>query len=311
MRILFMGTPDIAAASLQAILDAGHQVCGVFTREDKPVGRKQVLTAPPVKQLAQSHGLPVFQPRTLKDEDTLAQIAALAPQLIVVVAYGRILPPAVLAVPSLGCINLHVSLLPRYRGAAPVQWAVINGDKATGVSIMYLDEGLDTGDVLKVAPVDIGPNETSGEVFRRITRLGAETLVQTIADLAEGRAVRTPQDHAKATLAPPLKKEMARFSFDRPAQTIHDLVRGMNPWPVAYFEQQGKKVKVLRTRVAAGSGRPGQVLGVSPLTVACAAGALELLEVVPEGKKPMPGSAWALGRRLQAGQNLMSDENAD
>ena len=181
MRILFMGTPDIAAASLAAILQAGHEVCGVFTRQDKPVGRKQVLTAPPVKQLAESRGIPVFQPRTLREETVQADIRALAPELIVVVAYGRILPPEVLEVPPFGCINLHVSLLPKYRGAAPVQWAVINGDEKTGVSIMYLDEGLDTGDILQVAPVDIGPEETSGELFGRITALGAKTLVETIA----------------------------------------------------------------------------------------------------------------------------------
>ena len=304
MRILFMGTPEIAAASLQALLSAGHEVCGVFTREDKPVGRKQLLTAPPVKQLAQRLGIPVFQPRTLRTGEAAAQIGALAPELIVVVAYGRILPPEILKIPPKGCINLHVSLLPKYRGAAPVQWAVINGEAETGVSIMYLNEGLDTGDLLKVAPVAIGAEETSGELFTRITALGAKTLVEAVAEIAEGRAVRTPQDPAKATLAPPLTKEMARFEFDRPAGELHDLVRGMNPWPAAYFEREGKKVKVLRSRVAAGSGAPGTVLAAKPLTVACAEGALELLELVPEGKKPMEGAAWAAGRRLKPGQAL-------
>lgn len=304
MRILFMGTPEIAAASLQALLSAGHEVCGVFTREDKPVGRKQLLTAPPVKQLAQRLGIPVFQPRTLRTGEAAAQIGALAPELIVVVAYGRILPPEILKIPPKGCINLHVSLLPKYRGAAPVQWAVINGEAETGVSIMYLNEGLDTGDLLKVAPVAIGPEETSGELFTRITALGAKTLVEAVAEIAEGRAVRTPQDPAKATLAPPLTKEMARFEFDRPAGELHDLVRGMNPWPAAYFEREGKKVKVLRSRVAVGSGAPGTVLAAKPLTVACAEGALELLELVPEGKKPMEGAAWAAGRRLKPGQAL-------
>lgn len=304
MRILFMGTPDIAAASLAAILEAGHEVCGVFTREDKPVGRKQILTAPPVKQLALEHNLPVYQPKTLRTEEVQQQIRELAPELIVVVAYGRILPPEVLCVPPKGCINLHVSLLPKYRGAAPVQWSVINGDKETGVSIMYLDEGLDTGDILNVAPVTIGPEETSGELFERITAQGAKTLVETIASIAEGTAVRTPQDHSKATLAPPLTKEMARFAFDQPAQKLHDLVRGMNPWPVAYFEQEGKKIKVRKSHVAAGNGAPGTVLSIKPLTIACAEGALELDEVVPEGSKPMAGSAWAAGRRLKAGDRL-------
>ena len=302
MRILFMGTPDIAAASLQAILDAGHEVCGVFTREDKPVGRKQTLTAPPVKELALRRGLPVFQPRTLRDEEAQQAIRRLDPQLIVVVAYGRILPPEVLAVPAFGCINLHVSLLPKYRGAAPVQWAVINGEAETGVSIMYLDEGVDTGDILMSAPVAIGPEETSGELFERVTALGAKTLVRAVAAIERGETRRTPQDHTKATLAPMLTKEMARFDFDRPAKKLHDLIRGMDPWPVAYFEREGKKVKVRRSRLAAGGGAPGQVLCLDPLTVACAEGALELGEVVPEGKKPMPGSAWAAGRRLKPGQ---------
>ena len=304
MRILFMGTPDIAAASLRRLIEAGHDICGVFTRADKPVGRKQVLTAPPVKQVALEHNIPVYQPATLRDGEAARIIRRLAPELCVVVAYGRILPPEVLAIPPRGCINLHVSLLPKYRGAAPVQWVVLNGDAETGVSIMYLDEGLDTGDILKVAPMQIGPEETSGELFERITAQGAETLLETIASIAEGTAVRTPQDHSKATLAPPLTKEMARFAFDQPAQKLHDLVRGMNPWPVAYFEQEGKKIKVRKSHVAAGSGAPGTVLSIKPLTIACAEGALELDEVVPEGSKPMAGSAWAAGRRLKAGDRL-------
>lgn len=304
MRILFMGTPDIAAASLQALLNAGHEICGVFTREDKPVGRKQILTAPPVKQLALTYNLPVFQPKNLRTPEMQQQIAALEPQLIVVVAYGRILPPEVLALPTKGCINLHVSLLPKYRGAAPVQWAVINGDKETGVTIMYLNEGVDTGDILKVAPVTIGPEETSGELFERITALGAKTLVETVAELQEGRVRRTPQNEAEASLAPLLTKEMGRFTFDRPAQELHNLVRGMNPWPTAYFEEEGKKIKVLRSRVAQGSAVPGTVLCAKPLTIACGQDALELTELVPEGKKPMEGFAWGAGRRLKPGDRL-------
>ncbi len=302
MRILFMGTPDIAAHCLQALYEAGHTLCGVFTRQDKPVGRKQVLTAPPVKQVALAHGTPVFQPVTLRDETVQAQIRALEPEIIVVVAYGRILPPEVLAIPPRGCINLHVSLLPRYRGAAPVQWAVLNGDAETGVTIMKLDEGLDTGDILLVRPVAIGPEETSGELFERITALGAETLLEALARLDQLTPV--PQDHAAATLAPPLRKEMARFAFDADAARLHDLVRGMNPWPVAFFEHDGKKIKVLSSRVAAGSAQPGTILALKPLTVACAVGALQLLQVVPEGGKPMEGSAWAAGRRFKAGDRL-------
>lgn len=305
MKILFMGTPDIAAAALRAILAAGHTVCGVYTREDKPVGRKQVLTAPPVKQVAQEYGIPVFQPKTLRDGAAAQNIRALAPELIVVVAYGRILPPDVLEIPPRGCINLHVSLLPKYRGAAPVQWAVINGECETGVSIMYLNEGLDTGDILRVSPVTIGENETAGELFARITDEGARTLLAAMDDIAAGTAHAVPQDHTQATLAPPLTKEQARFDFDAPARVLHNLIRGMNPWPVAYFEYGGKKVKVLRTLCDdSAAGAPGEILSTKPLTVACASGALTLLEVVPEGSRPMEGSAWAAGRRFVPGDRL-------
>lgn len=301
-----MGTPEIAAAALAAIVDAGHTVCGAYTRADKPVGRKQVLTAPPVKQYAQAHGIPVFQPKTLREEAVQAQIRALNPELIVVVAYGRILPPEVLSIPPKGCINLHVSLLPKYRGAAPVQWAVLNGETETGVTIMYLDEGLDTGDILRVAPLAIGENETSGELFDRVTALGAKTLLQTIDDIAADTAHRTPQNHAAATNAPPLTKEMAQFSFNAPARRLHNLVRGMNPWPAAYFLCGEKKVKVLRTQCDDTTReKPGTVLSTKPLRIACAQGALTLLEVVPEGSRPMPGEAWAAGRRLSVGDSVM------
>ena len=309
MRILFMGTPDIAAASLQELLDVGYDICGVFTRADKPVGRKQVLTAPPVKQLAQKYDIPVYQPATLRDGKAEEIIRELAPDLCVVVAYGRLLPPEILSIPRYGCINLHVSLLPKYRGSAPVQWAVLNGDRQTGVSIMYLDEGLDTGDVLKVAPVEIGENETSGELFEKVTAVGAKTLVEAIREIENGTAVATPQDHAQATLAPMLKKEMAEFSFNRPAQQLHNLVRGMNPWPMAYFLHEGKKVKVTTSRIANGEGKAGTVLSLKPLVVACEQGALELTEVVPEGKRPMEGAAWAAGRRFKVGDCLNGENN--
>lgn len=306
MRILFMGTPDIAAQSLSAILAQGrHTVCAVFTREDKPVGRKQVLTAPPVKTLALEHGIPVYQPRTLRTPEAAQTVRALAPDIIVVVAYGRILPGEILSIPPHGAVNLHVSLLPKYRGAAPVQWSVINGDKRTGVTIMQLDEGLDTGDILRVAPVDIGAEETSGELFERVSALGAQTLLQSLDDIEQGRAQPVPQDDALATLAPPLTKEMALFSFERDARSLHDLIRGLNPWPVAYFVHGGKKIKVLAARMdEQAKGRPGEVLCTKPLTVACGSGALTLVQVVPEGSRAMDGAAWAAGRRLRAGDML-------
>lgn len=306
MRILFMGTPDIAADSLAALLDAGHEVCAVFTRRDKPVGRKQILTAPPVKQLAQSHDIPVYQPRTLRDGSSDALIEQLAPDIIVVVAYGCIIPPQLLHTAKYGCINLHVSLLPKYRGSAPIQWAVLNGDAETGVSIMQLDEGLDTGDVLMVEPVAIDPEETSGELFDRVSAVGAKTLVDALAKIEAGQLTPVPQDHSKATLAPPLSKDAARFAFTEDAAHIHNWVRGMNPWPTAWFEQDGKRIKVSECRLAENpqNAAPGTVLALKPLTVAAQNGAVALLSVTPEGGKPMTGTAWAAGRRLKTGDCL-------
>ena len=306
MRILFMGTPDIAADSLAALLGAGHEVCAVFTRRDKPVGRKQILTAPPVKQLAQQHDIPVYQPRTLRDGSSDALIRQLAPDIIVVVAYGCIIPPQLLHVAKYGCINLHVSLLPKYRGSAPIQWAVLNGDTETGVSIMQLDEGLDTGDVLMVEPVAIDPEETSGELFDRVSAVGAKTLVDALAKIEAGQLTPVPQDHSKATLAPPLSKDTARFAFTEDAAHIHNWVRGMNPWPTAWFEQDGKRIKVSECRLAENpqNAAPGTVLALKPLTVAAQNGAVALLSVTPEGGKPMAGTAWAAGRRLKAGDSL-------
>lgn len=306
MRILFMGTPDIAAESLAALIAAGHEIVGVFTRADKPVGRKQIMTAPPVKQLAQQHNIPVWQPATLRDGKAEPIFRELAPDLVVVVAYGRILPPELLHIAPLGCINLHVSLLPKYRGSAPIQWAVLNGDTETGVTIMQLDEGCDTGDILMVERVAIGPETTSGELFDQVSATGAKTLVTAIEKLAAGELTPQPQNDAEATQAPPLTKDMARFDFTQSAAHIHNWVRGMNPWPAAFFELDGKKVKVLESRVApnARSAPAGTVLALKPLTIACGEGALQLLTVTPEGGKPMAGTAWAAGRRLKAGDNL-------
>ena len=306
MRILFMGTPDIAAESLAALLDAGHEVCGVFTRRDKPVGRKQILTAPPVKQLAVEHGLSVYQPRTLRDGSSDELIKELAPDIIVVVAYGCIIPPQLLHTAKYGCINLHVSLLPKYRGSAPIQWAVLNGDEGTGVTIMQLDEGLDTGDVLMVEPVDIDPEETSGQLFDRVTAVGARVLCETLPAIEAGTLKAEPQAHENASVAPMLSKEMAQFHLTDSADHIHNWVRGMAPWPGAWFVTAGgRKLKVTECRVAESHGEAaGTVLATKPLTVACGEGAIQLLHVVPEGKKPMDGTSFAAGLRLKAGDSL-------
>ena len=292
MRILFMGTPDIAAESLNALIAAGHDICAVFTRADKPVGRKQILTAPPVKQTAEANGIPVYQPRTLRDGSSDELIKSLAPDIIVVVAYG--------------CINLHVSLLPKYRGSAPVQWAVLNGDAETGVSIMQMDEGLDIGDVLCCEKIAIDPEETSGQLFDRVTAVGARVLCEVVPAIAAGTLKPQPQDHENACLAPMLNKEMAEFHLTESAAHIHNWVRGMNPWPGAWFVTSGgKKLKVMECRAVEAHGEaPGTVLATKPLTVACGEGAVQLLNVVPEGKKPMDGTAFAAGQRLKTGDIL-------
>lgn len=307
MKILFMGTPEIAAKSLSTMLQTlpgEYSVCGVFTREDKPVGRKQILTAPPVKQVAQEHGIVVFQPKTLRTAQAVEQVKQLAPDLIVVVAYGRILPQEILDIPRYGAINLHVSLLPKYRGAAPVQWAVIHGEQETGVTIMQLDAGLDTGDILLVQKVPIPEDMTSGELFESVSEAGADLLCTAIQRIAEGKVTPVPQQHELATLAPPLNKGMALFGFGQPAQVLHNLVRGLNPWPIAYFLHDGKKIKVRRTKLHEESGCVGEILSLKPLIIGCEKGSLELVEVVPEGSKPMAGSAWAAGRRFHVGDKL-------
>ncbi len=299
-KVLFMGTPEIAKGCLEQMVNDGYNVVGVFTREDKPVGRKQIMTAPPVKVYAQEHNIPVYQPKTLKGEATEI-IKGINPDLIVVVAYGRILPKDVIDIPQFGCVNLHVSLLPKYRGAAPIQWSLINGDKQTGVTVMYIDEGLDTGDIIDVLPIDITEDETQEELFAKVENEGKVFLSNVCEKLIDGKATRTPQDHSKATLAPPLTKEMALFTFESDAKTIHNKVRGQNPWPGAYFIYQDKKVKVIKTKYVELSGKVGEILSTKPLVIACKENAIQLITVQPEGSKAMDGQAWSLGRRFEKG----------
>ncbi len=305
MKIVFMGTPDIAAQCLAAILEEGrHEVCGVFTREDKPVGRKQVLTAPPAKQVALAHGIPVFQPKTLRSGEAAEVLRRLAPQLVVVVAYGRILPPDIFGPAAIWLCEpacLSAAEIPR-RGAHPVGRA--ERRRRDGRDGDADGRGPGHGDILCTRRVPIGPNTTSGELFEQVAGVGAALLCEVLGKIEQGDEHPQKQDGALATLAPPLTKEMARFTFAMPAQKLHNHIRGMNPWPVAYFEHDGKKVKVLKAHPAPGAGAPGTVLAVKPLTVACETGALVLETVVPEGKGPMPGEAWALGRRCAPGALL-------
>lgn len=304
MRIVFMGTPDFAVPCLQRLLEDGHEVPAVFTQPDKPVGRHAVLTPPPVKQLALSHGIPVYQPTKMRDGTAAALLRELAPDCLVVVAYGRILPQEILDVPPRGCVNIHGSLLPRYRGAAPIQWSVIRGETVTGVTSMFMDAGMDTGDIIDTLTTPIGENETAGELFERLAPLGARLLSTTLAAIADGTVTRRPQNDAEATMAPMLEKAMGRLDLTRPARELHNQVRGMNPWPGAFCTAGGKTLKIHETRVAAGSGVPGTLLCADPVTVACGEGALQLVTVQPEGKPRMAAEAWLRGARLPQGARL-------
>ena len=305
MRIVFMGTPDFAVPCLERLLADGHQVAGVFTQPDKPKGRGHHLQPPPVKELALARGLPVYQPATLRDGQALETLRALAPQLAVVVAYGKILPPALLAVPPLGCINVHGSLLPRWRGAAPIQWSVLSGDRQAGVTTMYLAEGMDTGDMILRRSTPVGPQETSGQLYERLAELGAQLLGETVELIAQGKAPRTPQQEEEATYAPMLTKELAAIDFMKPAAQVHNLVRGMNPWPVAHTLLEGQPLKVYAARLAEGSGAPGQVLeSRGRLVVACGQGAVELLELQAQGKKRMAAADYLRGHPLAPGTVL-------
>lgn len=304
MRIVFMGTPDFAVPCLQRLLEDGHEVPAVFTQPDKPVGRHAVLTPPPVKQLALSHGIPVYQPTKMRDGTVAALLRELAPDCLVVVAYGRILPQEILDVPPRGCVNIHGSLLPLYRGAAPIQWSVIRGETVTGVTSMFMDAGMDTGDIIDTLTTPIGENETAGELFERLAPLGARLLSTTLAAIADGTVTRRPQNDAEATMAPMLEKAMGRLDLTRPARELHNQVRGMNPWPGAFCTAGGKTLKIHETRVTAGSGAPGTLLCADPVTVACGEGALQLVTVQPEGKPRMAAEAWLRGARLPQGARL-------
>lgn len=300
MNIVFMGTPDFAVPSLQRIVADGHRVCAVYTQPDKPQGRKFILTPPPVKVTAEVFGIPVFQPKTLKTEEEQARLREFAPDVIVVVAYAKLLPKAVLDIPRLGCINVHGSLLPKYRGAAPIQWSVINGDATAGVTTMYMAESLDSGDMIEKAEISVGPDETAGELFDRLMVLGAGLLSSTLTAVENGTAKRERQDDAQMTLAPKITKETGRLDFTKPALELHNLVRGLNPWPCATAEYAGKKLKILKTAVTDGSGEPGVLLSDKRAIVACSEDALELLELVPEGKGRMTGMQFMQGLRDRA-----------
>lgn len=302
MRIVFMGTPEFAAASLEQLLTTRHEVVGVFTQTDKPKGRGYKLVPPPVKELALAHQIPVFQPQKMRDGQALEILQQLQPELIAVVAYGKLLPKEILELPKYGCINVHGSLLPKYRGAGPIQWSIIDGEKTTGVTTMYMGEGLDTGDMILKKETPIGENETYGELHDRLAVIGAQALVETVDLLEQGKAPREKQDDALSCYAPMLDKKIAKLDFAQPATKLHDLIRGLSPWPVAHTTFEGKLLKVHRAVVAQAQGDcgpAGKVLDSKKLIVACGSGALELQQVQLEGGKRISGEDFMRGRKAQ------------
>ena len=302
MRILFMGTPDFAVASLRALVEAGHEICGVFTQPDKPKNRGHKMTPPPVKEYALTQNLPVFQPLKMKDGTALAIVQELKPELIVVAAYGRILPEEILQAAPYGAINVHSSILPKYRGAAPINWAILNGETVTGDTIMYMAKELDAGDIIRCAETAIDPNEDAQELTARLAELGAKTLVDVVADMSRGTVERTPQDHSRSTYAPMLDKTLSPMDFKRSAQALHNQVRGLIPWPCATMALQGKTVKVFRTQVGEETAAaPGTVVAADKrgIAVACGDGrVLRVTELQPEGGKRMAAAAYLAGHPI-------------
>ncbi len=303
MRILFMGTPSFAVPSLRALHEAGHTVCGVFAQPDKP-GNRMKVTYGPVKEYALAQNIPVFQPAKLRDGTALAQIQELAPELIVVAAYGRILPDDILAYPPKGCINVHSSLLPKFRGAAPINWAILAGERETGVTIMHMAHDLDAGDIILQSATPIGAQETAAQLYDRLAILGGELVTEAVAQIAAGTAQRTPQDHAQATLAPMLSREMSPMDFTRPARELDCQVRGLLPWPAAACELAGVRCKVLEARALEETTpkAPGEPVQADKkgLKLACGGGSvLELVTLQPDGKKPMPAAAFLMGHPIQ------------
>lgn len=306
MRILFMGTPDFAVEQLRRLVETGHEICGVFTQPDKPKNRGMKLTFSPVKEYALSQGLSVYQPVKMRDGTALELVQSLAPELIVVAAYGRILPEDILAAAPYGSINVHSSILPKYRGAAPINWAILDGLQETGVTIMYMAKELDAGDIICVKKTEILPEENAQELTARLALLGADALEEAVGQIAAGTVCRTPQDHSAFTYAPMLSKELSPMDWSRSAQNLHDQVRGLIPWPCAAMELGGKKVKVFKTKLGAETAdAPGTILtaGKQGLEIACGDGrSLWILELQAEGGKRMMAADYLHGHPVEIGK---------
>lgn len=307
MRVVFMGTPDFAVGTLEALIEAGHEVIGAVTQPDKPKGRGKALMPTPVKEVALKHQIPVYQPKRVREEAFTETLKKLSPDVIVVAAFGQIITKEILEIPRFGCINVHASLLPAYRGAAPIQWAVINGEKESGVTIMQMDEGLDTGDMIDKAVVPLAEDETGGSLFDKLSQAGARLCVKVLKDLEEGTAVREKQPEESTTAyASMISKKMGEINWESPAKSIEQLIRGLDPWPSAYTRLQGKTLKLWRARAEESQdkeGEPGQILRVEKdaFYVKTGEGTLKIEELQLEGKKRMDTGAFLRGFPLSAG----------
>ena len=302
MRVVFMGTPDIAATCLKRILADGANVVGVYTQPDRPKGRGMKMVFSPVKELALAHNIPVFQPENFREDADVQALRDLQPDVCAVVAYGRILPQRVLDIPTQGCVNIHASLLPQYRGSAPYQWAVLDGLKETGVTAQHMALKMDAGDIIDVAKTSIGENETAGELLDRLAILGADLLSRTLRRFEQGRPEGIPQDESKVSFAPMLDKSMCPIDWNKTAQQVHDHVRGLNPWPCATATIGGTFFKIHSTVITEGNGQPGEILGLTKtgLRVACGEGAVEIRILQAEGGKRMAAPDYFRGHPLEA-----------
>ncbi|MGN0773216.1 MAG: methionyl-tRNA formyltransferase [Candidatus Ventricola sp.] len=306
MRIVFMGTPDFAVPSLRALLDEGYEVVGVFCQPDRPKGRGHKLAACPVKELAQSAGIPVFQPERIKREEGVAMLKSCAPDLCVTAAFGQLLSQEILDIPPLGTINVHSSLLPRHRGSAPINWSVIKGDQVTGVTTMFTDKGMDTGDILLMRETPIGPTENAGELSDRLAVMGAELLIETLKALTAGTLRRIPQDHSAATYEPKMDKELGRIDWSRPAQELDALVRGTTPWPGAFTTLGDQTIKVFELTAldGAASGAPGEIIAADArqgLVVSCGDHDVILAQIQMPGAKRMNAKDYLRGHTMETG----------
>ncbi len=310
MKIVFMGTPDYAVPTLKALYENGHEIAAVFCQPDKPVGRKQILTAPPVKQFATEKGIDVYQPQSLKNEETVSLIKNLNPDVIVVVAYGKLLPESILSIPKYGAVNGHASLLPKYRGASPIQWAIVCGEKETGVTTMLMDKGLDTGDILLTAKTQINENETAEELFDRLCTITADLMLNTLDKLVNGEITPKKQDEEKASYAPIIKKEMGLLNFNKSAEELKNLVYGFNSWPVAYTFLNGKRLKVFTAEIVNKSGEPFSVVSLNGgICVGCGEKSLRLLSVQLESSKRMNSTELLKGHTVNIGDKLGETTN--